>query len=131
MSEQQPLLYEAELANGLHVVVRDVTRHYFGGYWQVALEVSSEVPLDGVEFTDDRDLDDVRRLLGETVVFVRRLEKMAVPGDERDAVRAGLLERCERHLLPFLASPQFPARFIRAEYAQRRKKSLRGIPCLV
>lgn len=130
MSEQQPLLYDAVLANGLRVMVRDVTRHYFGGYWQVALEVSSVVPLAGAELADDCDPDDVKRLLGETVLFVRRLEKMAVPGDERDVVRVGLLERCERHLLPFLASPQFPARFIQAEYAQRRKKSLRGIPCL-
>lgn len=130
MSEQQSPLYDAVLANGLRVVVRDVTRHYFGGYWQVALEVSSTVPLDGVEFADDIDPNDVRRLLGDTVLFVRRLEKMAVLGNERETARAGLLERCERHLLPFLASPQFPARFILAEYAQRRKKSLRGIPCL-
>ncbi len=131
MSEQQPFLYETELANGLRVVVRDVTRHYFGGYWQVALEVATVVPLDGLTFSATLDVDDVRRVLGESVLFVRRLEKMAVPGDERDAVRAGLLERCERHLLPFLASPQFPGRFIQTEYAQRRKKSLRGIPCLV
>lgn len=128
---ERPLLYETVLANGLRVTVTDVTRHYYGGYWQVALEVACPVPFEAGEFSDSGEHEEARRLLGESVPFVRRVERMAVPNDELEATRAGLLERIERHLVPFLAHERFPARFIQTEFQQRGKKSLRGIPCLV
>lgn len=129
MSEQA-LLRDCRLDNGLQVTVADVSRHYFGGYWQVALEVCSLVSVEAGQFADSAAEADARRLLGAEVPFVKRLERMAVHGDELETVRAELLERFERHLLPFLGNPQFPARFIQTEYQQRCKKSVRGIPCL-
>ena len=42
-----------------------------------------------------------------------------------------LLERFDRHLLPFLGNQQFPSRFIQTEFQKRCKKSNRGIPCLI
>lgn len=127
----RPVLYSSMLANGLKVAVHDVSRHYYGGYWQIALEVSCLVPLETGQFSDPALESDARRLLGAAVPFVRRLEKMAVHGDEQDAVRQELLERFDRHLLPFLGHERFPARFIQTEYQQRCTKNSRGIPCFV
>ena len=130
MSEQ-PFLRDNSLPNGLQVTVADVSRHYYGGYWQVCLEVSCLVPLEMGRFSDPATEADARRLLGTAVPFVRHLEKMAVHGDELAAVRQELLERFDRHLLPFLGNQQFPARFIQSEFQKRCKKSNRGIPCLI
>ena len=130
MSEQS-FLRESSLPNGLQVIVSDVSRHYYGGYWQVCLEVSCLVPLEMGQFSDSTAEADARRLLGPEVPFVRHLEKMAVHGDELAAVRQELLERFDRHLLPFLGNQQFPSRFIQTEFQKRCKKSNRGIPCLL
>jgi hypothetical protein len=119
----QPVLRECRLANGLEVTVTDVSRHYYGGYWQMSLEVRCLVLLDAGMFSDPAVASAARRLLGETVPFVRRLERMAVRGDEQETVRQELLERCERHLLPFLGTDHFPVRFIQSEYQQRSKKT--------
>jgi hypothetical protein len=127
----QAFLRDNILANGLQVTVSDVSRHYYGGYWQVCLEVSCLVPLEMGQFSDPAAETDARRLLGTAVPFVRHLEKMAVHADELAAVRQELLERFDRHLLPFLGNQQFPARFILSEFQKRSKKSNRGIPCLV
>lgn len=130
MSEQ-PFLRDNSLPNGLQVTVADVSRHYYGGYWQVCLEVSCLVPLELGLFSGPATEADARRLLGAAVPFVRHLEKMAVHADELAAVRQELLERFDRHLLPFLGNQQFPSRFIQSEFQKRCKKSNRGIPCLI
>lgn len=127
----QPLLRDCSLPNGLRVTVTDVSRHYYGGYWQVALELSCLVPLDAASFADTVTSADARRLLGNTIPFVRRLERMAVRGDQQETARLELLERFDRHLLPFLANDHFPDRFIQSEFQQRRKINNRGIPCLL
>jgi len=100
------------------------------GYWQICLEVSCLVPLEMGLFSDQTTEADARRLLGGEVSFVRHLEKMAVHGDDQETVRQDLLERFDRHLLPFLANNRFPSRFIQTEYQQRSQKSRRGIPFL-
>lgn len=130
MSEQT-FLRNYTLPNGLQVTVADVSRHYYGGYWQVCLEVSCLVSLEMGRFSDPATEADARRLLGTVVPFVRHLEKMAVHGDELAAVRQELLERFDCHLLPFLGNQQFPSRFVQSEFKKRCKKSNRGIPCLI
>lgn len=128
---EKSLLRDCSLPNGLQVIVKDVSRHYYGGYWQVCLEVSCLVSLDLGLFSDPATEADARRLLGTAVPFVRHLEKMAVHGDELATVRQELLERFDRHLLPFLGNQQFPSRFVQSEFQKRCKKSNRGIPCLL
>lgn len=130
MSEQS-LLRDCSLSNGLQVTVKDVSRHYYGGYWQVCLEVSCLVPLEMGQFPDPATEADARRFLGAEIPFVRHLEKMAVHADELATVCQELLERFDRHLLPFLGKQLFPSRFIQSEFEKRCKKSNRGIPCLL
>ena len=127
----QAFLRECSLANGLQVTVSDVSCHYYGGYWQVAIEVRCLVPLEAGNFSDTATAADVRRLLGDAIPFIRRLERMAVAGDKLETARLELLERFDRHLLPFLNNDRFPTRFIQTEYQQRSKKNSRGIPCLL
>lgn len=119
-----------DLANGLRVELLDVSRHYYGGYWQVALEASCQVPLSLELFDDPGEFADARRLLGMAVPFVRRLEKMAVRQDLVEKAIKELRERFEKQLLPFLAGEKFPAAFISSELEKQRKKTVRSVPCL-
>lgn len=122
------LLSARELPNGLRVELRDVSRHYFGGYWRISLEVRCPVAVCAGLFDDAEACDEARRLLGETVTFVQRLERMAVHRDLLEAVRRELTERFEQHLVPFLSHPRFAAGFIAGEAARRRRKTIAGMP---
>lgn len=118
------------LPNGLTAELQDTTRHYYGGYWHVAIDVRCVVPVEASLFDDPAAFETARKTLGEQHLFVRRLEKMAVRQDLLAETRQELLERFERTLLPFLSNEQFPFRFLVSELEQRRKKVSRGIPCL-
>ena len=118
------------LPNGLALNVRDVSRHYFGGYWQVAVEARSSVPVTEDSFASASEFAEARTLLGYSVEFSRRLEKMAVPLDEMPAVRDSLLERVRQNLLPLVSSELFQSRFLAAECRRRSGRKSRGIPCL-
>ena len=39
------IIRECELAEGIVALIRDSTRHYFGGYYHVRLQVTADVPL--------------------------------------------------------------------------------------
>lgn len=123
-----PELLKQRLDNGLDVVIRDVTRHYFGGYWQVALEVSCSIPVVAAGFENPDEEAEARRLLGDERTFCRRLEQMAVPTDQRETVRDSLLVRARRHLLPMLARSDFACQFIRSECRQQRIRAVRTTP---
>lgn len=117
------------LPNGLRLELFNLSRHYFGGYWRVELEARCMVPLAAGCCNDSAQFEEQRRLLGDSVPFVRRLERMAVPAEAVDAVRAELLARIERQMLPLLSHEQFAPRFITGEYTKRLKRPVRGIPC--
>ena len=118
-------------ANGLTVRFFDVSNHYFGGYWKVAVEARCQVSLSLLQAADDDLRADYRSKLGDPVPFVSRLEQMAVPMDRLDAVREELLCRLERQVSALVDSDRFADRFVAAEYARRSTRTVRGIPCLL
>lgn len=129
MSENDALIVR-ELTNGLRLELLDTSRHYFGGYWRLSIEARCLVPLSAAGIEDPDRLAELRRQLGDSVPFVRSVERMAVPPAEVDTTRAVLQERLLEQLVPLLEHPDFGARFIAKEYQQRIKRTLRGIPCL-
>ncbi len=81
MSEGKQL-YIYTLQRGLSATVTDVSKHYYGGYWQVAIEVFCNVPVEDSFFNDSATAADARRILGGEVSFARRIEQMAVHQDD-------------------------------------------------
>ena len=110
---------ECELGSGLTVVVNDVTRHYFGGYYHVRLLVTAEVALSANWFESMAEHKDAIGCLGESVCFSRVLEKMAVPAGDVDMARQSLLESFDSNVLPYLSLADFPRRFVLTECSKR------------
>ncbi len=121
-------VFNQTLQNGLKATVTDVSQHYYGGYWKVAIEVVCNVPVQESFFTDSATAADARKIMGNEVSFVRHLEQMAVHQDDLESSKQKLLDRFEHTIMPFLANNLFAPRFIQTEYQQRRKKQTRGIP---
>ncbi|MGD0584916.1 MAG: hypothetical protein ABSA86_03945 [Oryzomonas sp.] len=125
MMVSEQVIREYDLGGGITARLRDATRHYFGGYYHVRIEVSAVVPLSDSPFTGPEEYRAARRLLGERIRFHRVLEKMAVPESGINAARQGLLEAFATNVLPYLSRPDFPERFMRSEYARCLKSSAR------
>lgn len=118
-------------SNGLTVSYLDVSSHYYGGYWKVAVEARCLVPLSSLQMADDGLRADYHAKLGDQVPFVSRLEQMAVPMERLDTVREELLCRLERQVTALVTRDRFAERFVAAEYAKRSTRTVRGIPCLL
>ena len=121
--DNEQVIREYDLGSGITARLFDGTRHYFGGYYHVRIEVSADVPLSASTFAGDDEYLVARRLLGERIRFHRVLEKMAVPESGIKDARQGLLQAFASNMLPYLSRPDFPERFMRSEYARRLKSS--------
>ncbi len=121
MSMERPFRSH-RLPNGLTAEFFDLSNRYFGDYHRVCLEVRCPVPLRTEWFPGEGgdELDRARRLLGEEVVYGRRLERMGVAGSEVEKTREALVDDFLRTTSSYLGSAEFPSRFIAARLAEKR-----------
>lgn len=127
---EENLLRSITLPNGLQLRIMDISHHYFGGYWQVALEASCSIKLSKQQFDSDDNYLEASRLLGDQALFSRKIEQMAVHQDQLDQVKAELLARFEENMLPYLGGADFPKRFVQGEYTKLLKKPHAGFRAL-
>jgi len=120
----ESIIKEYQLADGITALIRDISRHYFGGYYHVRLQVTAEVPLCADWFETPLEYENALECLGRSVRFSRVLEKMAVPQAEISAVQTALLDSFEANLLGYLSRPDFPRGFVRGEYAKACKPAV-------
>lgn len=123
--DSEEIIMESVLADGVTAVIRDASRHYFGGYYHVRLLVTADVALSPDWFGSAEEYGDALVRLGGAVRFSRTLERMAVPLAEVDAVRSTLLDSFESNLRTYLSRPDFPRRFVLSEYGKARQPAVR------
>lgn len=116
------MIREMALDNGLVVRFFDHTRHYYGDFYLVKIEIVCEVPLHTDFFDDQADLEEAQRLVGDPAVYRREVEKMGVPSTAIATVTERLMGNFISHSLTYFSSPDFPRRFLRAELERARKK---------
>jgi hypothetical protein len=121
VTQSDDVIKTCRLGNGIHAIVRDHTRHYFGGYYHVRIQVSADVPVSAGAFADATEYQDAVKRLGTVIGFSRTLEKMAVPDSEIDIVRQHLLASFDTNVLPYLVREDFADSFVRSEYRKALK----------
>ena len=119
----QLIIKESLLENGIRAVIYDQTRHYFGGYYHVSLLITADVSITASYFPTEAEYTDAISRMGESACFKHSLEKMAVPAEEVEKIRAGLLDSFETNALAYLSQPDFPRRFILKECRKKTKAS--------
>jgi len=115
------LIKVCDLGGGVTATVTDCTRHYFGGYFHVRIQVCADVAVNAYAFAAASELEDAVARLGQIVTFKRTLEKMAVPDGELETVRQQLLAAFDANVLPYLQRADFAASFVRSEYLKKLK----------
>ncbi|MDA8429993.1 MAG: hypothetical protein M0T70_12135 [Geobacteraceae bacterium] len=118
------LLKTCVLGGGVVATVKDLTRHYFGGYYHVRILVSADVPVSAASFAAAADYEAAVVRLGQAVNFSRILEKMAVPESEIDDVRQKLMADFDANVLPYLLRDNFAPGFVRSEF----RKKIKSLP---
>ena len=124
MPDTENIIGTCALGNGIRAVISDHTRHYFGGYYHVRIQVSADVPVFAGAFADEAEYRDAVLRLGDSVSFSRTLEKMAVPEGELDVVRQHLLASFDTNLLPYLQRADFADSYIQSEFRKAVKSGL-------
>lgn len=104
------------LANGMTVFIDDHTRHYYGGFYMVKLDVVCSVPV------PDEVLLVAGNLLEKSVTYRRSLEQMGVPATDVERVKESLLSHFTIHSLSYLAAQNFPVNFVASELTKARKR---------
>ena len=77
--DSEQVIREYDLGSGITVRLCDVTRHYFGGYYHVRIEVSADVPLSTSPFADADEYRAARRLWGSGFVFTGSWKRWPCP----------------------------------------------------
>ena len=109
------------LKNGLKLEAIDLSKNYYGGYWNVKLVVRGKVRvkpsyLEGM-ITDSLS-EEAKEELGGEVEYLRELTKIGVPEDELERVKGELLSHFERNALPYMEHRAFLERFVRRRFEE-------------
>jgi hypothetical protein len=124
MKELGDTLRSVRLDNGLIIEIFDRSNRYFGDYHRVYVEARCRVVLHLDNFAGSADpaaeLQSARAVLGNEVVFVRKLEKMGVAGEAVERTRETLIGSFIRSSLSYMSTPAFPGRFVAVELERRR-----------
>lgn len=114
------------LENGATLEVLDASRPMVGDRWQVAALFRMTIPVDraladaGAEGPDPAE---VRRLVGDTVRFEKRMERTFVPNEEKDTCFDDLVRRYLDGNLGYLGRPAFARNCVRRQYVEARRKA--------
>ena len=84
---------------------------YFGDYHHVRLEARCDLEPPENHETSAESLLSAETLL-KPAVYIRVLERMAVPSASVEEVRIALIEDFRKHSLPYLSNPDFSLKMI-------------------
>ena len=122
---KENLIKTINLENDMQVCFYDGSRKLAGDRWMVSLVVRMEIPVSQAMVLDDgesTDINDIRHLLGETVLFEQKRDRIFVDDKEKESVLEELFERFQENALHYLANPLFPEKYVRKLYKEEKKK---------
>jgi hypothetical protein len=107
----------------------DRSRVTAGDRWQVELKCEAHIQIDEsywdmVTEEEDRLLPDIRKILGDRVVFVATKQRNFVDANERETVLQEMVQQVHSSMLEYLKKPQFPQEFFKKQYRDARQKVL-------
>ena len=117
------LLREMPLPNGLILHFINHTRNYYVDYYHVKMEIAFYVPVRAEYFEDREAFVEAKRILGEKVAYSRMEEQMGVPSTKIDRVLDRLIANFTDHALPYIASGQFPQKYVLSKLQMMKLKN--------
>jgi hypothetical protein len=116
-----------DLKNGMQLNLYDASRKLAGDRWMVSLIARMEVPvtevLEGNGPQSTENVNDMKDVLGERVIFEQKREKIFVDTAEKERVFKKMCDMFLGSSLDYLSKENFPKQFILKKYKEEIKKA--------
>ena len=122
----QVMIESETLGGGVRLEVIDASRPLVGDRWLVAAVFRLLIPVDGVLTAGggtDPAPEQVRGLIGDPVVFEKRLERTFIDADQKDQVLQDMVDSYLDGSRVYFSKPMFVRNFVLKQYAEARKKA--------
>jgi hypothetical protein len=123
---KEKLIKTLNLENGLQLNVYDASRKLVGDRWLVSLIIRMDVPVAGALKKNNREsmenIDEIKDMLGDSVLFEKKREKIFVDTREKDIVFKDLYDTFLNSSINYLSKEIFPKQYILKIYKEEMKK---------
>jgi hypothetical protein len=125
----EKIINQQQLENGIEFFIYDQSRVTAGDRWQVGLKCKAYIPIDEsfwdmVVHEDPQLLQDIRKILGDLMVFVTTRERNFIDSKEHEAVLQEMVQQVFNSILDYLKKPNFPQEFFKKQYREAHQKVL-------
>ncbi len=131
---EEVLIKSIDLENGLQLKLYDSSRKLAGDRWLVSLIARIEIPTNNLLFKEDGspslNIDEVRKVLGEKLLFEQKREKIFIDEKEKDEVLKGIQDLFLSSSLSYFSRSDFPQKYILKKFNEKIKKEswLKNMP---
>ena len=123
---KEKLIKTLDLENGLQLNVYDASRKLVGDRWLVSLIVRMDVPVTAALKKNSSEsvenIDKIKDMLGDSVLFEKKREKIFVDTTEKETVFKELCDMFLNSSLNYLSKEIFPKQYILKTYKEEVKK---------
>ena len=123
---KENLIKTIDLENNLQMNLYDASRKLAGDRWLVSMVVRMKIPVTEVLFNDDHssaeNVDKIKKVLGESVLFEQKRERIFIDEKEKDAVFTEMYETFMDSVFQYLSQRSFPKKYVMKIYREEEKK---------
>jgi len=120
------LIKTIDLENGLKLKLFDASRKLVGDRWLVSLIARIEMPINDLLLKKDGapllNVDEIRKALGEKLLFEQKREKIFIDDKEKNEVMKGMQDLFLSSSLSYFSHPDFPQKYILKKFNEKIKK---------
>ena len=123
---EEVLIKTIDLENGLELKLYDASRKLAGDRWLVSLIARMEIPTNELLLKKDGspllNIDEVRKALGEKLLFEQKREKIFIDEKEKDEVLKEIQDFFLSSSLSYFSHSDFPTKYILKKFNEKIKR---------
>jgi hypothetical protein len=123
---EEVLIKTIDLENGLELKLYDSSRKLVTDRWFVSLIARIEIPIGDLSLKEDGspsiNVDEVRKVLGEKLLFERKRERIFIDEKEKDEIMKEIQDSFLSSSLSYLSHSDFPQKYVLKKFYEKIKK---------
>jgi hypothetical protein len=120
---KEKLIKTIELKNGMTLNFYDASRRLAGDRWLISLIVRMEIPVVEALMSDEGksmdSVDEIKKILGEKVLFEQKRDRIFVRESEKQTVFEEVYNLFIDSVLGYLSNNVFPKRYVLKKYREK------------
>ena len=123
---EEELIKTIDLENGLELKLFDASRKLAGDRWLVSLIARIEILTNDSLIKEDAspslNIDEIRKVLGEKLLFEQKRDKIFIDEKEKDEVMKEIQDSFLSSSLSYLSYSDFPKKYVLKKFNEKIKK---------